>query len=473
MKTGYELKKLSEFRCGLTFISCFICLIISDITAWFVAYQIIEPLSKINAAKFSIIAASWCGWMALIRKHYSRRQSFWVELGDVVRAITGLAIIGSMLKAIIGNVQSLYAWLIVCLLMIVLIPLLRWLARFLLQKYGLWSLPTLVFGGLDNAMQAVLALRGDSTMGYETIAMIIPRDAEVGEDLTSLNLPMSNWPKTSEDFDVFKGYHCVIALEANEYNLRDKLIRQLSHYKIMHVHVIPAMRGVPLYGLATSSFFSHEVLMIHIKNRLSRSSLRVLKRGFDIVVSLILLLFLSPLFAYLAYRVSKDGGRPFFAHERIGQAGKSFACYKFRSMVVNADEVLNDLLEKDENARAEWQKDFKLKKDPRINPIGHLLRRTSLDELPQLWNVLRGEMSLVGPRPVVASEIAKYGDDATYYLMVKPGMTGLWQISGRNDVDYETRVYFDSWYVKNWTFLMDLTILFKTIEVVFGKKGAY
>ena len=473
MKTHYELKKLSQLRVRLTFIVCFICLVISDVAAWFVVYQIIEPLSKINATKFSIIATSWCGWVALIQKNYSRRQSFWVEFGDVIRAVVGVAILGTMLKATIGNIESLYSWLIVCLLVTVTIPLLRWFARFLLRKYGLWNLPTLVFGGSDNALQAVLALKGDSAMGYNTIAMVIPCVREVSDGLLSLDLPMAVWPIEPEDFATYKEYHCVIALEADEYKLRDKLIRQLSHHQIRHVHVIPAMRGVPLYGLATSSFFSHEVLMIHIKNRLSRSSLRVLKRGFDLVVSIILLLSLSPFFVFIAYRVSKDGGSPFFAHERVGQAGKNFKCYKFRSMVVNAHEALSNLLEKDANARAEWERDFKLKNDPRINPIGHLLRRTSLDELPQLWNVLRGDMSLVGPRPVVASEIEKYGDDATYYLMVKPGMTGLWQISGRNDVDYETRVYFDSWYVKNWTFFMDLTILFKTIEVVFGKKGAY
>ena len=130
-------------------------------------------------------------------------------------------------------------------------------------------------------------------------------------------------------------------------------------------------------------------------------------------------------------------------------------------------------MENDHDARTEWQKDFKLKNDPRITSIGRFIRKTSLDELPQLFNVLKGEMSLVGPRPVIKEELERYADDVDYYLMVKPGMTGLWQVSGRNDVDYATRVYFDSWYVKNWSLWNDIAILFKTVSVVFLSKGAY
>jgi UDP-galactose-lipid carrier transferase len=262
-------------------------------------------------------------------------------------------------------------------------------------------------------------------------------------------------------------------LEAEQSELRDQLIRQLSQHQVRRVSVIPAMRGVPLFGLQTTQFFSHEVLMIHVRNQLAKPLLRAFKRVFDLVGSATLLVLLSPLFAYVAYKVSRDGGSAFFGHERVGQNGQKFKCYKFRSMVVNAQEVLQDLLTRDEQARAEWEKDFKLKNDPRINPIGHFLRRTSLDELPQLWNVLMGEMSLVGPRPVVQAELERYGDDVVYYLMAKPGMTGLWQVSGRNDVDYDTRVYFDTWYIKNWSLWTDIAILFKTANVVFKKKGAY
>lgn len=142
-------------------------------------------------------------------------------------------------------------------------------------------------------------------------------------------------------------------------------------------------------------------------------------------------------------------------------------------MVINPKEVLENLLINDNEAREEWEKTFKLKNDPRITKIGHFLRRTSLDELPQLFNVLKGEMSLVGPRPIITEELQRYNEEVDYYLLSKPGMTGLWQVSGRSDVDYDTRVYLDSWYVKNWSMWNDIAILFKTIAVVLNRDGAY
>jgi lipopolysaccharide/colanic/teichoic acid biosynthesis glycosyltransferase len=142
-------------------------------------------------------------------------------------------------------------------------------------------------------------------------------------------------------------------------------------------------------------------------------------------------------------------------------------------MVINSKEVLEQLLANNPEARAEWDETFKLKNDPRITRIGHLLRKTSMDELPQLFNVLKGEMSLVGPRPIINAELERYSDEVDYYLLSKPGMTGLWQVSGRSDVDYETRVYLDAWYVKNWSMWNDIAILFKTVSVVLRKDGAY
>lgn len=162
-----------------------------------------------------------------------------------------------------------------------------------------------------------------------------------------------------------------------------------------------------------------------------------------------------------------------YSQTRVGRDKKAFKCYKFRTMVLNSQQVLRELLERDPLAKQQWQKEFKLKNDPRITQIGKLLRKTSLDELPQLWNVLKGEMSLVGPRPVTRQELKYYGDDLTYYTMVRPGLSGLWQVSGRNDVDYTTRVYLDAWYVKNWSLWNDMVILIKTVNIVLRRKGAY
>ena len=178
-------------------------------------------------------------------------------------------------------------------------------------------------------------------------------------------------------------------------------------------------------------------------------------------------------FIGISRKVKEDGGPAIYGHERIGKGGKPFKCLKFRSMVINSKEVLEELLLKDVNARKEWEETFKLKNDPRVTKIGAFLRRTSLDELPQLFNVLKGEMSLVGPRPIITAELERYNEEVDYYLLSKPGMTGLWQVSGRSDVDYETRVYLDAWYVKNWSMWNDIAILFKTIGVVLKKDGAY
>lgn len=197
------------------------------------------------------------------------------------------------------------------------------------------------------------------------------------------------------------------------------------------------------------------------------------KRAFDVCAALGLMLLLSPLLVMVALLVMRDGGPCLYGHTRVGVDGRKFRCLKFRSMVRNADAVLKDLLASDAEARAEWAADFKLKHDVRVTRFGHFIRKTSIDELPQLWNVVRGDMSLVGPRPVVEKELERYGDSVSYYLGVLPGITGLWQVSGRNDTDYDTRVALDVAYVRNWTFGGDIVILFKTIGVVLRGRGAY
>ncbi|QXE07343.1 sugar transferase (plasmid) [Paraburkholderia sprentiae WSM5005] len=199
----------------------------------------------------------------------------------------------------------------------------------------------------------------------------------------------------------------------------------------------------------------------------------VMKRTMDVCVASILLVLLLPVLVIIALAVMRDKGNAVYGHPRIGRGGRTFKCLKFRSMVMNSDKVLAELLATDPRARAEWERDFKLKNDIRITPVGRILRKTSLDELPQLWNVLRGEMSLVGPRPVVQKELVRYGRDVRYYLALKPGITGLWQVSGRNDVDYPTRVALDVKYAMNRSLAFDIGILLRTVKVVFAKDGAY
>jgi Undecaprenyl-phosphate galactose phosphotransferase WbaP len=197
------------------------------------------------------------------------------------------------------------------------------------------------------------------------------------------------------------------------------------------------------------------------------------KRMFDIVGAVFLGLLLSPLILVIVALIRIEGQPVLFWHKRIGRNGRSFHCVKFRTMVRNAEHVLRHLLNEHPELRDEWTKNFKLRNDPRITRTGRVLRLTSLDELPQLWNVLRGEMSLVGPRPIVRAELLRYGRNASRYLAVKPGLTGLWQVKGRNDTTYRRRVAMDKFYVQNQSILLDIYVLAATPAAVLRRNGAY
>lgn len=187
----------------------------------------------------------------------------------------------------------------------------------------------------------------------------------------------------------------------------------------------------------------------------------------------LLLVMLAPVMLYVAWRIRRDDGAPLlFAHYRVGQRGRLFRCLKFRTMRQRADVLLAELLARDPQARAEWERDHKLRDDPRVSAIGGMLRKTSLDELPQLFNVLRGQMHLVGPRPVVVQEVPRYGAHKGHYLSVKPGMTGLWQVSGRNNTSYAERVQLDARYVETRSAWADLAILARTAKVLVTREGA-
>lgn len=198
------------------------------------------------------------------------------------------------------------------------------------------------------------------------------------------------------------------------------------------------------------------------------------KRGFDIVGASAALILLSPLLLMLSLLVKfSDGGAVFYGHRRIGRGGRIFQCLKFRTMVENGDEVLEAHFIARPESREEWDATRKLKNDPRVTRVGQVLRKLSLDELPQIINILQGDMSIVGPRPVVKDELDIYGPCAVFYLQSRPGLTGLWQISGRNDTSYAKRVALDRHYVENWSFSTDLVIIIKTIPAVCTSRGSY
>jgi exopolysaccharide production protein ExoY len=217
------------------------------------------------------------------------------------------------------------------------------------------------------------------------------------------------------------------------------------------------------------------------KSPLARNGLRATpsvgdwrKRVLDILVASAALVLLLPLMLMIALLVKLlSPGPAIYGHERVGFGGKPFRCLKFRTMVSNGDEVLQRHIASSEAARREWEASRKLKNDPRVTAIGAILRSTSADELPQLINVLWGEMSIVGPRPVVADELRHYGEQSSFYFSARPGLTGLWQVSGRSDVTYEARVNFDRTYCETWSLRKDVALIVRTVPAVLSRKGTY
>lgn len=200
----------------------------------------------------------------------------------------------------------------------------------------------------------------------------------------------------------------------------------------------------------------------------------MLKRAMDVTLATVAILLFSPLLVGLAFLVQSTSPGPIlYGHSRVGFAGRTFKCWKFRSMVINGDTVLANHLRKNTAAQAEWNETQKLRHDPRVTPLGRVLRKLSLDELPQLFNIFLGDMSIVGPRPIVTEEVRRYGPSLGHYLRTRPGLTGMWQISGRSDVGYRQRVLLDRFYVRNWSLAKDMWIILRTIPAVLWSRGSY
>jgi len=413
----------------------------------------------------------------LVKGHYSTRRPYWNGVRDILHITLICALIDSALFFLGQREFSRGSFIINWLLAPCFLILLRSILKHLLTAAGGWVQPMVIIGWGGNALETARAFEDEALMGYRIIAFLIPdgnqKFANNYKDRNGVLIPCISLGKNPEFTLTSLGNpHIVVALEQGGIDDFQGLIQDLSR-RYENIQIVPSLRGLPLYGMEVSHFFSHEVLLLTVRNNLSRRGPRLLKRCFDLFTAIFLLILISPLLLWIGLKVFSSGHPIFYGHKRVGQHGKHFLCYKFRTMLPNSDKLLQELLANDPAARDEWQRDFKLKNDPRITSIGKFLRKTSLDELPQLWNVLRGEMSFVGPRPIVDAELERYGNQINKYLEVKPGISGLWQISGRNDVTYETRVYLDVWYVKNWSLFNDIVILLKTAKVIFKKDGAY
>lgn len=410
-------------------------------------------------------------WYSTRLRHYFYRKTFWFELKEILRTLVIFAVIEIAVMSFAKWTFPRYLWVITWISILVVLPFARMLTKFVLDKLGLWQRETWIIGSGYNAWEAYKAINSERNLGLKVVGFIATEGGKQAHE-TIDTIPViqgdMNWLLLKNTKTQF-----IVAVESHQSDVRNWWLRNFMIKGYRFVSVIPTLRGMPLDSTDMSFIFSHEVMIFRVQQNLAKWSSRILKRSFDIVGSISIIMILSPLLIYICTKVKKDGGPAIYGHERIGKGGKPFKCLKFRSMVTNSKEVLEHLLATDVTAKQEWDATFKLKNDPRITKIGGFLRRTSLDELPQLFNVLKGEMSLVGPRPIITAELERYNEEVDYYLLSKPGMTGLWQVSGRSDVDYETRVYLDAWYVKNWSMWNDIAILFKTIGVVLKRDGAY
>lgn len=421
-----------------------------------------------------------CFWIYF--EQYARRRPLWDELREIFRTVllalllAGAALFYAGLDA--GRELILWTWASI----FVLLPVGRSAARHLLLMAGLWLRPVYIVGTGTNAVDAYKAMTNEPSMGYKVIGFIRPTQVEQvppaldGIQIKGETLKVhSLGPDLKLSLKALGNPELVVALESLSNTAAQQLLQRLIALN-QNIHVIPSIRGLPLFGATLSHFFSHETLFLTVRNNLSRRGYRAVKRLFDIILASLLIVLLCPLMSYVAWRIwREDGGPVIFSQPRVahGRPG-TFKFYKFRSMVNNADGILREWQQGD---TPEWKaycaNNFKLPQDPRVLKIGRLIRSTSMDELPQLFNVLKGDMSLVGPRPLLERELDQYGENIELYRQARPGITGLWQVSGRSQTKFIDRVALDQWYVQNWSMWYDVIILLKTVQVVFRRQGAY
>ncbi|HYH04961.1 MAG TPA: undecaprenyl-phosphate galactose phosphotransferase WbaP [Bacillota bacterium] len=347
----------------------------------------------------------------------------------------------------------------------------RYLMKHLLVTVGLWKKPALLIGAGRTAELLSLAFREDTHIGYEIVGVfddnhlrpLIQRYQYLG-GLANLEEVIRN----SRIQDV------LIALPGMDRERLLDLIYRIQPY-VRNISIVPDLFGLPLSNVDVSTYFRQKTVTLTLRNNFLNIWNRVFKRIFDLAAGIVIGIFVLPVMLVLTVLVKLDSPGPAFHNaRRIGKNGKEFTCFKFRTMYVNGDVMLEKFFADHPEAKLEWDRFAKLKSgDPRVTRVGNIIRKYSLDELPQIFNVLFGNMSLVGPRPYLPREKNQMSFFFDTIVEAKPGITGLWQISGRNDVEFIGRLELDAWYVRNWSFWLDVTMLLKTIKVVFGKLGAY
>lgn len=352
----------------------------------------------------------------------------------------------------------------------VIILVCRDITRSILYRTRLGGIPAIIYGGGTTGRLVIDRLRESRKAGYVPV-LILDDDKSVGDSYN--DIPIIH--DTSIGGEIVKRYDIKMAIVTPMQNKTEEEWNAMMHYSVASFR----------YQVLIPDFFRSTNIWMSVRDFdgvlgfVTNHSLKMpwnlgIKRCMDLSFAIIGGLILMPVFLVTALLIKMTSPGPvLYGHKRLGMNGKYFKAYKFRSMVIDADKRLNALLETDPSAKAEWDAQRKIKNDPRVTKLGKFLRRTSLDEFPQLINIIKGEMSLIGPRPIVDDEVEKYGEDFGRIFSVRPGLSGLWQVSGRSDKDYSDRVFFDTYYLQSWSVWLDLWVIYRTFGAVIKGKGAY
>ena len=459
--------KLSPITCSLSFLAADLvaavlaeamvvgvqCLLAADPNAAL-------PVVTAHTFDVTVILALTIGYLA-IRGRYTTRTPFWAE-ASLLFSVSCWAFGVQFLSAFFNNDMSGH---IPQLVSLALFPLLATfanaLAKSFLVQMGAWRLPIVLVGRGEGALAVEAALTSDPALGYSIVSRVDPQRIPIRSGSAFLWAILERHQASQILFAVDDD--SALQRQLIDCALRDKIPFAIA----------PGPHAMPALAWQPTRFFSHDVVMLSFQHSMSRTLAQAVKSGLDISAAVVLLILSSPIFLVAAIFNLFSDGPLFFAHQRLGVGGKMFPCLKFRTMVVDGDRVLQEAFASDPALEAEWRATQKLRHDPRVTPFGRFLRKTSLDELPQLINVICRQMSLVGPRPIVQSEVHFYGEDIAHYYNTRPGVTGLWQVSGRSNTTYARRVQLDVWYVNNWSVWLDIAVLLKTLPAVLSRSGAH
>ncbi len=364
-----------------------------------------------------------------------------------------------------------FAWIF----SLVLVQFNRWLLRIVAVKCGVWGEPVAIVGYGSQGRSVVDFLRKNYRFGMRPALIIDGLEKTTGIEGNDRSIPRLEITTRDDSLTLplkIAGISTAILIVPEMPKELQSEIIDDGRFGFKRLIMISAFGWIGSMGV--KSYDLEGILGLEVRRNLLKLWDRAIKSFLDYLFIILGSVIGLPFTALIALIIRLDSkGKIFYQHERLGRGGVTIKVWKFRTMVPDGDLILEDYLTAHPELRAEWETNHKLKNDPRVTRVGKFLRKTSLDELPQVWNVIKGEMSLVGPRPIVSEEIKQYGHVYKLYTQVLPGMTGLWQVSGRNDVGYASRVRLDEYYVRNWSIWLDIYILLRTVLVVLRRNGAY